>query len=63
MDQVQQIWGTSIIFKEYNSLLKDKHKVQSTHGVQPEGSTADHGSQGELNNFLVLTPNALIALF
>jgi hypothetical protein len=30
IDQVWQIWGTSIISKDYDCLLKGKHKVQST---------------------------------
>jgi len=30
IDQVWQIQGTSIISKDYDCLLKDKHKVQST---------------------------------
>ncbi len=30
IDQVWQIWGTSIISEDYDCLLKDKHKVQST---------------------------------
>ncbi len=30
IDQVQQIRGTSIISEDYDCLLKDKHKVQST---------------------------------
>jgi hypothetical protein len=30
IDQVWQIRGTSIISEDYDCLLKDKHKVQST---------------------------------
>ena len=47
IDQVRQIRGTSIISEDYDCLLKDKHKVQSTimnvFGAQLQNAAYEEG--------------------